>query len=81
MSKKYNLEFKLKLIKEYKTGSLGYKALSKKYNIHNSYIETWIYQYDTFGIKGLTAGMTKRKSSQEEKVEILEYRLKGSVAK
>ncbi|GEP83497.1 transposase [Staphylococcus piscifermentans] len=80
MNKKYNLEFKLQLIKEYKTGPLGYELLSKKYNIHDSYIRTWIYQYDTFGIKGLTAGMKKRKYSQEEKVEILEYRLKHQLS-
>lgn len=80
MNKKYNLEFKLQLIKEYKAGPLGYRGLSKKYNIHHSYIQKWVYQYNTFGIKGLTSGMTRKKYTQKEKVEILEYRLKHQLS-
>ncbi|MEB8093019.1 transposase, partial [Mammaliicoccus lentus] len=42
MNKKYSLYFKLKLIREYKSGNEGYNSLSKKYNIDTSYIRKWL---------------------------------------
>ncbi|PKE49724.1 transposase, partial [Macrococcoides caseolyticum] len=42
--------FKLKLIKEYKEGNIGYDSLSNKYDIDPSQLKTWTYQFDTFGI-------------------------------
>ncbi|MEB8093524.1 helix-turn-helix domain-containing protein, partial [Mammaliicoccus lentus] len=74
-NKKYSLYFKLKLIREYKSGNEGYNSLSKKYNIDTSYIRKWLFQYDNFGVEGLTSGMTKRKYSKDEKLNIIYYRL------
>ena len=31
MNKKYNLDFKLQIIEEYKVGPLGYNSLSKRF--------------------------------------------------
>ena len=76
MNKSYSLDFKLKILQEYKSGQIGYGSLAKKYNIDHTYIYRWIYQYDTFGIQGLISGMTRRKYSKDEKCEIIEYRLK-----
>src|SRR5699024_9513187 len=43
---KYSEEFKLKIIKEYLKGSLGYKLLAKKYQIpHESSIKSWVRNY------------------------------------
>lgn len=75
MNKKYNLDFKLKLIKEYKNGTCGSMALSRKYGINHSYIRTWIYQYDSYGLDGLTSGMSRKSYSKEEKLKIIQYRL------
>ena len=33
---KYNLEFKLKVVKEYLEGNIGYLSLAKKYNIKST---------------------------------------------
>lgn len=75
MNKKYDLDFKLKLINEYKNGTFGLTALSKKYGINHSYIRTWIFQYESYGLDGLTSGMTRKSYSKEEKLNIIQYRL------
>ncbi|MCD8898091.1 IS3 family transposase [Mammaliicoccus sciuri] len=50
MYKKHELDLKLKLINEYKEEKLGYRLISRKYNLDPSLLKTWIYQFDTFGI-------------------------------
>lgn len=74
MNKKHDLDFKLRLIKEYKDGNIGYDSLGKKYNIQSSVLRTWIYQFDTFGIDGLISGMTRKKYSTDEKLRIIQHR-------
>lgn len=75
LNKKHGLDFKLKLIKEYTEGNIGYDALSSKYKIHPSLLKTWVYQFDTFGIDGLISGMTRQKYSTDEKLRIIQYRI------
>lgn len=75
LNKKHELDFKLKLINEYKENKLGYRLISRKYNLNPSLLKTWIYQYDTFGIDGLISGMTKKKYSTDEKLRIIQYRI------
>lgn len=72
LNKKHDLDFKLRLIKEYKDGNIGYDSLGKKYNIQSSVLRTWIYQFDTFGIDGLISGMTRKKYSTDEKLRIIQ---------
>ena len=51
---KYSTELKLKIVKEYLEGKVGYKTLAKKYNITTySSIKIWIKRYEIHGEKGL----------------------------
>ena len=51
---KYTYEFKLKVVKEYLKGTLGYRLLSKKHGISSrSDIEKWVKRYEIHGDKGL----------------------------
>ncbi|AVM33004.1 transposase [Staphylococcus saprophyticus subsp. saprophyticus ATCC 15305 = NCTC 7292] len=55
MGKHYKYEFKLKVVQEYLNSLLGYRALTKKYEISNkSLIERWVTQYKEFGPEGLS---------------------------
>lgn len=75
LNKKYELDFKLKLINEYKEEKLGYRLICRKYNIDTNLLRTWMYQFDTFGIDGLISGMTRKKYSTDEKIRIIQYRM------
>lgn len=74
LNKKHELDFKLRIIKEYKHGNIGYDSLGRKYDIQPSILRIWIYQFDTFGIDGLISGMTRKKYSTDEKLRIIQYR-------
>lgn len=51
---KYSLEFKMNVVSEYLSGTMGIKALTKKYKIKSSQqLITWVNTYKTLGIKGL----------------------------
>ena len=51
---KYNLEFKLKVVKEYLEGNIGYLSLAKKYDINlELVIRRWVNSYKTQGYEGL----------------------------
>ncbi|SEQ38780.1 transposase, partial [Ignavigranum ruoffiae] len=51
---KYSLEFKMKIVSEYLSGTIGMKTLTKKYKIKSSQeLRTWVNAYKTLGIKGL----------------------------
>lgn len=51
---KYSDKFKMKLVTEYLYGNLGYKALSKKYNIPSALsLKNWVRSYKSQGIKGV----------------------------
>ncbi len=80
MNKKYNLDFKLKLINEYKNDSASYRSLGKKYGINHYYIIQWCHQLDTYGIDGLISGLTKTKYSKEEKLNIIQFRTKYNLS-
>lgn len=51
---KYSLEFKMNIVSEYLSGTMGIKGLTKKYKIKSSQeLSTWVNAYKTLGIKGL----------------------------
>lgn len=51
---KYDLEFKLKVVEEYLSGSLGLNSLAKKYHLKSSNnIRKWVNAYETLGVEGL----------------------------
>ncbi|WP_430602257.1 hypothetical protein IGJ02_002584 [Enterococcus sp. DIV0724b] len=48
----YEVEFKLKIVKEYLEGTLGGRALAKKYGLpSNDLIYSWKHSYQLFGKK------------------------------
>ena len=51
---KYSDDLKLKVVREYQEGYLGYRPLAKKHGIKsNSQLERWIKLYEKFGAEGL----------------------------
>ena len=51
---KYTYEFKLKIVKEHLNEYLGFKSLSKKYEIPSKEsIQKWVRRYEIHGDKGL----------------------------
>ena len=41
MRQKFDLDFKLKVVSEYKKGENGYKKLAKQYNLKRDTVRTW----------------------------------------
>ncbi len=68
---KYSLEFKMKVVGEYLSGSISLKTLAKKYNFKSDkQIRTWINAYRTLGVEGL-------KRSRENKSYSIAFKLKA----
>ena len=60
---KYKTEFKIKVVKEYLEGNIGYKGLAKKYSIpDHSTVRTWIIAYESQGYEGLKSKKRGRPS-------------------
>lgn len=75
MSKKYSYEFKLKIIQEYLNGTLGYKLLSKKYNISSkSQLQKWINQYKKYGKEELKTKKCNKKYTLNFKLDVLRFK-------
>ena len=71
---KYNDEFKLKMVREYLEGSLGYELLANKYNMPSSSpIEIWVRSYKEFGVKGLRRKSSKKEYPVQFKLDVLEF--------
>ncbi|MEX5942314.1 transposase [Mammaliicoccus sciuri] len=71
---KYSDEFKLKVVKEYLEGSLGYRSLAKKYNISDkSVIKRWVTAFQSFGIEGIKNKQKNTIYFVTFKLDILHY--------
>ncbi|WP_225744512.1 helix-turn-helix domain-containing protein [Marinilactibacillus sp. Marseille-P9653] len=71
---KYSQEFKLKLVKEYENGKLGYKSLAKKYGIPDSSpIRKWTNLYKTYGKEGLSPKKSKEVYPVHFKLDVLQF--------
>lgn len=70
--KKYSLEFKLEIIKEYLDYGISYESLSKKYNVGKTSVFRWVKYFNEYGVEGLTCQSNKSYSS-EFKIKVLEY--------
>lgn len=69
---KYSLEFKLKIVMEYLSGTIGYVQLAKKYGFKNkSQIKTWVNAYQTLGIDGLKRSRKNSEYSIEFKLNAI----------
>lgn len=69
---KYNLDIKLKIIKEYEHKSL--KNIADKYNISVCTISNWIRWYNDRGIDGLKNSISHKKYTGEFKLSVIQYR-------
>nr|WP_106779154.1 helix-turn-helix domain-containing protein [Lysinibacillus timonensis] len=70
---KYNEEFKLMVVQEYLSGSLGYRAIAKKYGIGGSPLRRWVRAYKEFGRNGLSVKKTKQFYSVQFKIDVLNF--------
>ncbi|WP_034908041.1 helix-turn-helix domain-containing protein [Eremococcus coleocola] len=58
---KYSLYFKMKVVAEYLSDTIGYKPLAKKYKMKDTQqIRRWVNAYQTSGITGLKRSRQKK---------------------
>ena len=78
---KYNLELKLKIVKEYLEGNIGYASLAKKYNIKSeSELKRWVNSYKTQGYEGLEVKRKNNKYTLEFKLNTVNLYLTGEMS-
>lgn len=71
---KYSEGFKLKIVKEYKDGHLGYHLLAKKYGIKNrSQIRRWVLLYNKFGAAALLRKRNNEVYPVQFKLDVLDF--------
>ena len=71
---KYSDDFKLKIVKEYLHGPMGYKLLAKKYKMPSeSPIRRWVNAYKVFGDEGLRKKRSKQVYSVQFKLNALNF--------
>ena len=72
--RKYSIEFKQKLVKEFESGKQSVHELERLYGVSNVSIYKWIYKYSTFNQKGYR--IVEHKQSSTSRVKELEKRIK-----
>lgn len=73
---KYSEAFKIKLVTEYLYGNLGYRSLTKKYNMPStSPLENWVRSYKAQGMEGLKRRKTKEEYSVQFKLDAVQFML------
>ncbi|MBX0315414.1 helix-turn-helix domain-containing protein [Planococcus glaciei] len=71
---KYSEDFKLRMVKEYAEGALGYTLLARKYGIPSSTpIKQWVLAYQVLGEEGLWKKQTNQVYSVQFKVDVLHF--------
>lgn len=81
MGKHYKFEIKLKIVHEYLNSSLGYKRLTKKYNLsHHSLLQRWVNQYLESGPEGLDKKMKNSSYTRDFKVSVLRFRQENQLS-
>ncbi|MFJ8235398.1 helix-turn-helix domain-containing protein [Ureibacillus sp. NPDC094379] len=70
---KFNEEFKLMVVQEYLSGSLGYRAIAKKYGVGASPLRRWVRAYQEFGRSGLSVKKKKQFCSVQFKLDVLNF--------
>lgn len=70
---KFNEEFKLMVVQEYLSGSLGYRAIAKKYEVGATPLRKWVRAYKEFGYNGLLVKKTKQFYSVQFKLDVLNF--------
>ena len=81
MSKKYDFEFKLKIVEEYLSGGGGINYLTAKYSLTSSYmLRTWITAYKTHGSEGLFRKREKKKYDLQFKLHAVQWYLTTEIS-
>lgn len=71
---KYSEEFKLTVVLDYLTGTLGFTLITRKYGISDkSIVRRWVRAYKEFGRKGLAIKKKKATYSVQFKVDVLHF--------
>lgn len=68
---KYDEQFKLSVVQEYLAGTLGFKALGKKYGLRPSMLSRWVQWFQAHGTEGLKKKFTSY--SAEFKLSVLQH--------
>lgn len=77
----YSSEFKIKVIKEYLEGKGSSSDIAAKYNITDSMVINWVNKYNNgeeikdYNPKSEVYSMKSRKTTLEERIEIVKYAL------
>ena len=77
----YSLEFKIKVIKEYLEGKYSLSDIAAKHNIADSMVLNWVNKYNNgeeikdYNPKSEVYSMKSRKTTLEERIEIVKYAL------
>ena len=70
---KYNFEFKLKVVQEYRNNDVSYSSLMNKYGIKcSSQIISWLNSYKQFGERGLQPSKQDKTYSIQFKLNAIE---------
>lgn len=70
---KYSEEFKLMVVQDYLSGSLGYILIAKKYGVGASPLRRWVCAYKEFRRSGLSVKKTKQFYSVQFKLDVLNF--------
>ncbi|WP_143004709.1 helix-turn-helix domain-containing protein, partial [Salimicrobium halophilum] len=72
---KYSEEFKLKVVREYLQGPLGYILLAERYSIPSETpIKNWVRAYKAFGEEGLKKRHSRQVYSVQFKLDVLNFK-------
>lgn len=72
---KYTKEFKLKIVREYHEGILGYRRLAMKYDVPDkAQVRRWVRAYKEFGEEGLKNRTTRKVYPVQFKLDVLKFR-------
>lgn len=68
---KYNEQFKLAVVREYRSGTAGYKIVANRHGLPYSMVRKWVSLHDLHGVAGLTKKSTHY--SAEFRLSVLQH--------
>ncbi|MGG3941135.1 helix-turn-helix domain-containing protein, partial [Peribacillus psychrosaccharolyticus] len=70
---KYDVNFKLAVVKDYLAGVGGYRTLAEKHTIDRSMVQKWVHVYNLFGRAGLERKKSKTTYSSQFKMDVVNW--------
>ena len=81
MSKKYDFEFKLKVVEEYLSGNGGLECLSAKYSLtSHTLLKRWVAASKKHGAQGLLRSREKKKYDLQFKLDAVQWYLTTEIS-